>query len=77
MPWKRGKGDSDDVLEKKKGARPEQRLALASYGGNTAQYSTTLTLKKGAEVLFGTVARAGKYLGGGLQYYVPNLLWLV
>jgi len=36
-----------------------------------------LTLQKGAQFLYGTVARVGTYMGGGLQYYVPNLLWLL
>ena len=57
-------------------SNPVQRLALA-YGGNTAENIAALTLQKGAQVLYGTVARVGSYLGGGLQYYVPNLAWLI
>ena len=57
-------------------ANPVQRLALA-YGGNTAQNTATLTLQKGAQILYGKVARVGSYLGGGIQYYVPNLAWLI
>ena len=57
-------------------ANPVQKLALA-YGNNTATYSAELTLQAGAQVLSGPVANVGSLWGGGLQYYVPNLLWLL
>lgn len=57
-------------------SNPVQKLALA-YGNNTAQYLAQLTLKSGAQILAGTVAGAGGLLGGGIQYYVHDLSWIL
>ena len=57
-------------------SNPIQKLALA-YGNNTAKYLAQLTLKSGAQVLAGTVAGAGGLLGGGIQYYVYDLSWIL
>ena len=57
-------------------SNPVQKLALA-YGNNTAKYLAQLTLTSGARVLTGTVAGAGGLLGGGIQYYVYDLAWIL
>ena len=54
---------------------PINKLALA-YNGNNATKVVQLSLSEGANILSGTVARVGKFTGGGIQYYVVNIEYL-
>ena len=52
-------------------ANPISELSLPL--GNTAQYVDSIVIPKGITILEGTVAPNFGQLGGGYQFYVPNL----
>ncbi|MDR1697629.1 MAG: RHS repeat-associated core domain-containing protein, partial [Erysipelotrichaceae bacterium] len=55
-------------------ADPVQSLAINPIWGNSASEVSKIVLKENVKALVGIAARQGLFSGGGLQWYVVNLL---